>query len=253
MLPFLLHSLILLALTALTQIGGLAWLISLGFRRIGRIGRLGAFGALYLAGLMLAQQVAPQFGRVPLQCGTDGALQMQSWFYCATARNYVTPELAQTAEDLAQHMGAAYPGTITLVLDGNFPFLDGFPLLPHLSHADGRKLDLALYYMDAQGNYLAGVTRSPLGYFAFEDGPHQCPPAALTLRWDLAWLQPLMRNARPEPERMRAALNWLARDARVEKIFIEPHLRESLNLSSEKFRFQGCRAARHDDHLHFQI
>ena len=32
---------------------------------------------------------------------------------------------------------------MTLALDGGFPFLDGFPLLPRLSHDDGRKLDLA--------------------------------------------------------------------------------------------------------------
>lgn len=48
-------------------------------------------------------------------------------------------------------------------------------------------------------------------------------------------------------------LNWLAADPRVGRIFVEPHLRESLGLASEKFGFQGCRAARHDDHVHFQL
>ena len=242
------HLLLALVLTALTQTGGIAWLLSLGFRW-----RIAAFALLYAALLGLSQLAAPWFGRVPLGCSQDGPLQMQSWFYCLTNRNYVTPALARTAEDLAQHMEARFPGTTTLVLDGSFPFLDGFPLLPHLSHDDGRKLDIAFYYMDAGGRYLPGMTRSPLGYFAFEDGPTDCPAAWPTLRWNLGWLQPMLREARPEPARMSAALRWLAADPRVEKIFIEPHLRKALGLSSEKFRFQGCRAARHDDHLHFQI
>jgi len=37
------------------------------------------------------------------------------------------------------------------------------------------------------------------------------------------------------------------------KIFIEPHLVKRLKLASNKIRFQGCRAVRHDDHLHVQL
>ena len=39
----------------------------------------------------------------------------------------------------------------------------------------------------------------------------------------------------------------------IEKIFIEPHLKERLKLNSEKIRFHGCQAVRHDDHLHVQL
>ncbi|MDG1408954.1 MAG: hypothetical protein P8Q50_14385 [Octadecabacter sp.] len=42
-------------------------------------------------------------------------------------------------------------------------------------------------------------------------------------------------------------------DQRVGKIFIEPHLAQTLGLNDPKVRFQGCRAARHDDQIHIQL
>lgn len=246
---FVFHLTLILGLTLLTQIGGIAWALALFWRH-----RVFAFLASYLLLSFVTWQVAPLMGRAPLPCGFDeGPLRMQSWVYCLAHRNYVTPELASVAEDLAGHMARSYPYTVTLALDGSFPFVTGFPLLPHLSHDDGEKLDLAFYYADAEGRYLQGATRSPLGYFAFEEGASACPLRRLTLRWDFDWLQGLFPSYRLEPARMREMLNWLAADPRVGRIFVEPHLRESLGLASEKFGFQGCRAARHDDHVHFQL
>ena len=71
--------------------------------------------------------------------------------------------------------------------------------------------------------------------------------------WDLDWLQPLWKTFELEPQRNRLLVETLARDPRVAKIFIEPHLKQSLGLTSDKIRFQGCRAARHDDHIHLQL
>lgn len=241
------HLAVTLALTVLTQLGGVAWLISLLFRR-----KLTVFITAYALLWIMAVGVAPLMGRVPLGCADRGALQMQSWFYCLANRNYVAPELADMVGDLAADMEAQFPGTITLVLDGSFPFIAGFPLLPHLSHDDGRKLDLAFYYRDESG-YLPGKTRSPLGYFAFEDGPTACPSDPAGLRWDMGWLQPFLPAYSPDEERMTAMLTWLARDERVGRIFIEPHLTERYGLASAKVGFQGCHAARHDDHVHIQL
>ncbi|MFC5738068.1 hypothetical protein [Sinirhodobacter huangdaonensis] len=243
----LLHLAVAAVLTALTQLGGLAWLASRLFRR-----KLLAFAGLYLALWLGALVLAPQFGRVPIACHGNGPLVMRSWVFCLANRNYVAPELKAAVEDMAAATAATYPGTVTLALDGNFPFLNGFPLLPHLSHNDGRKLDLALYYAD-HGRYLPGRTRSPLGYFAFEPGPNTCPPRFPTLRWDLAWLQPLWRAYAPDPERMHLALRLLARDPRIGKIFLEPHLAAKFGAGVTKIRFQGCAAARHDDHIHIQL
>lgn len=241
------HGIIVVLLTILTQLGGIAWTMSLLFRR-----RIAAFAVLYCVLWISALFVAPLFGRVPLSCTTSGPLAVQSPLYCVMNRQYVTPELRDVLIELAEDMDSDFPGTITQVLDANFPFLTGFPLLPHLSHHDGRKVDLAFYYRDADG-YLPEATRSPIGYFAFEDGPTQCPPRQLTLRWDLGWIQGLWKDLDIDDARMIAALNWLARDVRVGKVFIEPHLQRNLGVNHPKLRFQGCRAARHDDHIHLQL
>ena len=243
----LLHLTIAIFLTVLTQIGGLAWLLSLVFKR-----RLLAFPALYLAFLISATATAPMAGRAALDCWEDGPLQMQSWFYCVTARNFMAPELLSAVQDAADATDAAYPGTKTLILDAGFPFFDGFPLLPHLSHDDGEKVDLAFYYRDGD-IYLPGRTRSPIGYFAFEPGPTNCPEAWSTLRWDLDALQPLWHNYTLDEPRMTFLLKALAEDQRVGKILLEPHLQDQLGVAGPKIRFQGCRAARHDDHIHLQL
>lgn len=192
------------------------------------------------------------FGREPLPCVESNGLQMQSKFFCVLNRHYVVPELKEVLVDLSAKVRSEYPETTTLVLDANFPFLTGFPLLPHLSHNDGRKVDLAFYYRDSEG-YLPKVTRSWVGYFAFESGKTDCPNNFLTLRWDLDWLQQLWPNYQLEPERTKAALRLLISDDRVGKILIEPHLKLALGVQSSKVRFQGCRAARHDDHIHLQL
>ena len=53
--------------------------------------------------------------------------------------------------------------------------------------------------------------------------------------------------------RTRFLLAHLARDRRVSKIFVEPHLKARMGLDAAKIRFQGCRAARRDDHIHVQL
>lgn len=264
---FIWRFLLVLLLTALTQIGGLAYLVALGMARLAGW-RKGAatflsFLFVYTVATFLTGQVATVFGRVPLSCGqADMPLSVRSPLFCALNRNYVTPAVKTAAIALARHMEAAYPGTVTLALDANFPFLPGFPLLPHLSHNDGGKLDVAFYYKTADGEPLNGVTRSPLGYFAFEQPqPGDVLPCAgrhdrLTFRWDLDALQPMFRRLPLDEARTAAAISWLStsgKDLGVEKIFIEPHLARTLGVENEIVRFQGCRAARHDDHIHFQV
>ena len=247
MLRLLMHAGIVVLLTILTQIGGLAWLLALLLRR-----RALAFVVIYVALSTATVWVAPMFGRVALSCFDDGPLAVQSWMYCALNRTYVTPELADLLTDTATEMDRRYPGTITVVLDANFPFFDGFPLLPHRSHDDGEKADLAFYYADEAG-YLPGAVRSPIGYFAFEPGPSGCTPSWPTLRWNLDAIQPLWRDYTPDPARNRAVLAILANDPRIGRIFVEPHLVQSWSAAHPSIGFQGCNAARHDDHIHLQL
>lgn len=256
------HGLAVLVLTLLTQIGGLAWLLArAATRRRGVAAMLTAFFALY-AGLSLAARLAaPAFGRVPLPCFESGKapLASASPLYCALNRHYVTPSLLGLAEDLARSVDRAHPGTLTLTLDAGFPFLDGFPMLPHLSHDDGEKLDLAFFYRDDEGVYRRGALPSPVGYWGFEPGPvSDCEAVAgLTLRWDMGWFQPFVNESlRADDDRMRTALGWLLErrsERGIGKILLEPHLKARWAPGADIVRFQGCRAARHDDHLHLQL
>jgi hypothetical protein len=242
------HGLIVLVLTLLTQLGGLAWLIALLFRR-----RLVVFLLAYAVIWVGVQWVAPLTGRVPVPCSGQ-VLRMQSPLYCVLLRNFVTPDLAALAGQAAAEVAVEFPGTVTLALDGSFPFLTGMPLLPHLSHDDGGKLDFAYYYSAVEGDYLPGLTRSPVGYWAFERrGAEQCPPVWLTLRWGMGWLQPMFPDRRLEPQRTAALARALLADPRTAKVFVEPALAMQLGLSDPRLRFQGCRAARHDDHIHVQL
>ncbi len=255
----LLHGMAAALLTVLTQLGGLAWLAALPFRGF-RF--LAVFLLAYAALWGAARLAAPAFGRVAIPCTDQGPERVAelSPLYCALNRNYAAPPLLDHANALARHMHAAFPGTRTRTLDAGFPFLEGFPLLPHLSHDDGEKLDFAFFYSDAAGNYLLGRARSPLGYFAFEAPP---PGAAQpcdgttgpTLRWNMAALQPLLPDRPLDRPRTAEMLRWLAAHptGRDYKLFVEPPLAASLGVRGDALRFQGCRAARHDDHLHLQF
>jgi len=242
------HALVVVVLTALTQVGGLVWIASRWTRR-----PLLVFVLAYAGVWGVVQVVAPWTGRVARPC-FGAPLRAQSVVYCALLRNFVTPELAQVAMDAAERVKRAFPGTVTLALDGGFPFFNGVPLLPHLSHDDGEKLDLALHY-SGEGGYLPGQTRSPLGYFAFKalDATEDCPPVWLTLRWRMGWVQGWFGAMAVEPQRTAALVRALLEDGRVGKVFVEPPIARRLGLSDPKLHFQGCRAARHDDHIHIQL
>lgn len=112
-----LHGSIVCFLTLLTQIGGVAWLIALVTKH-----RLLTFASLYVALTIATMFVAPMFGRVPLNCRSEGAFKMQSPVYCVLNRNYVSPELRNVVQELADNVSNQFPGTITLALDGSFPF-----------------------------------------------------------------------------------------------------------------------------------
>lgn len=248
------HLVIIVLLTVVTQIGGVVWFAALFIAR-GR-GRLVFFAVavvLYGAAWGGARVVAPMFGRQAIPCFQvePGQPSAAHPFFCLANRTYVTPDLARHLDGLGVYMETRFPGTHVRVLDGGFPF-GSVPLLPHLSHGDGRKVDLALWYE-------GGGLRSPIGYFAFEQpesgAPELCGQTrGLTLRWDLAWFQPLWPENPLDETRTGAALSWLAQNAPLGgKVFVEPHLVRKLGDAHSAIRFQGCRAARHDDHIHVQI
>lgn len=270
MLRILGHALAILLLTVVTQIGGLAYLLALLFRgllfrhsRRRGVALLLLFVILY-GGATAALDAGVVTRRAGLPCWESGGAHLVSAspLTCLLNRHYVTPGTHGAVASLAEHMNARFPGTLTQTLDAGFPFLVGFPLLPHLSHDDGRKVDLAFYYKGADATYQRGALASPLGYWGFTPpAPGEPQPCAgetkgLSLRWDTDWFQPLVRDDLTMDEaRTKAALQWLTAEGKehgVARILLEPHLTSRLGLASDMIRFQGCAAARHDDHIHVE-
>lgn len=162
-----------LLLTLFTQIGGIVYLITLaGFKVIDRnisgrkaaaMAKFSSFILFYLIStFLILPLLAKPFGRVPLSITIRHHLKPLTVWTCLLNRNYVRPELKNLAEQVAMEMDKKFPGTVTHYLDANFPFINKFPLPPHLSHNDGKKLDLAFCYLDSKtGTQTSGVP-SPL-------------------------------------------------------------------------------------------
>lgn len=166
---FLTHLTIIAILTVLTQIGGLLYGLVLLFYRPSERRILKRFvvfcGAYLVLNLWGVPYLAPYFGRVELP-QTDH-IRPQSYVYRLCNRHYATPELKQELEQLASQLQNTDSELVVVYLDANFPFIDKFPLLPHLSHSDGKKLDLSFFYKDEFGRITA-KKRSRSGYGVFE-------------------------------------------------------------------------------------
>ncbi|MBI1685646.1 hypothetical protein [Caulobacter hibisci] len=253
-------------LTVLTQVGGLILLLTAWVARLRRwpVGlSLLTFLAVYgLATAVVVPPLAKLGGRDRLPClvGKGETYGAVNPLLCMLNRNYARPEARTALAALAGHMAEAYPATVTRYLDAGFPFFDGFPLPPHLSHRDGLKVDLAYLYRERSGAPVSDGTASPIGYWAYE-GPKsgEARPCAgyrrANLRWDFDVLQPLATR-RADPVRTAEMLRWLTTEGRafgVKKILLEPHLKARWAPDVDMIRFQGCRAARHDDHLHLEL
>lgn len=137
-------------LTVVTQVGGLVFLISLltfglidnrlNERWTRVIAKLVSFATLYLIFVFVVVPLtAKSFGRVQLPVFENRHLKPANIWTCLLNRNYVRPQLREITYKVAENMNIKYPGTTINYLDANFPFIDKFPLLPHLSHNDGKK------------------------------------------------------------------------------------------------------------------
>lgn len=257
-------------LTLITQVGGIIYLLSLGIARIFRTrisnGMMQRFApaiiflALYfLSTVLFVPLIAKQFGREPLPWSGD--LKPRNVLTCILNRHYVRPDLKRLARESTEKLRVSFPGTIVNYLDANFPFYNGFPLAPHLSHNDGRKLDLALLYTDLKGNPVED-TPSSIGYGVFVDPrPGDDDYVEICERkgyWQYGALAKIVPQGRKKDflldvKREKAFVKILASDNRLQILLIEPHLKARMNLTSSKIRFHGCHAVRHDDHIHIQI
>jgi hypothetical protein len=157
-------------------------------------------------------------------------------------------------------MQQQFPGTVVNYLDASFPIGRYFRILPHLSHGDGRKLDVAFQYIDASTGSPSNTTPSFDGYGVYE-GPRSNEFNQQSLCKQQGYWQgsifPGKENDHKtflfDEAKTKALINLFASESATEKIFIEPHLETRLGLTNPKVRFQGCNAARHDDHIHIQV
>lgn len=261
-----------IALTILTQVGGGIYLLCLFISRpikklyhsrlMKSLYRIGVFVLFYLiATFWFVPPVAKLFGRVPLPVSPDESLKPLNNLTRLMNRHYVRPELKHAALNIARKVNAKYPGTVVNYLDAGFPFFNGFPLLPHLSHNDGRKLDMSFLYSDTNDHLPSNDAPSIFGYGIAEEPLAGEPNTTALCNQEGYKYYDLLTRLTPnwnadrlifDASRTAELVRACTQESSISVVFIEPHLKQRLKLSSTKIRFHGCQAVRHDDHLHIQ-
>ncbi|WP_299277431.1 hypothetical protein [uncultured Psychroserpens sp.] len=251
------HLIITIFLTALTQVGGLIWLLVLLLASKFKLKKRYLFPMVYLVfNLLLVPPVAKYFGREQLPV-FDKDLKPRHYLYPLLFRNYVVPEMKTLLEQSAEHL--KYQSIGITYLDANFPFLDGFPLLPHLSHSDGKKIDLSFQYVNSKHQPTdKKPSLSGYGVFALSEQNFTSNSCIENGYWQYDYSKYLtfgtINDLNFDSKNTKLLIQELLKYPSAQKLFIEPHLKQSLGLGHmDKIRFHGCQAVRHDDHIHLQI
>ncbi len=259
---FIRHFVIFSLLTVITQIGGIVYLLNLFLHKNPgnsyRFQSTITFITLYVtATYLIVPKVAPLFGREKVR--HSGMIQPANHLTALLNRNYVNPELNTILGRSAENLF----GTNIKIhyLDANFPFIDGFPLMPHLSHNDGNKIDISFVYQFSDGK-ITNKLKSVSGYGIFErpesdevDWPSKCIAQGYNRYGFSKYLSfgEINKELIFSEKGTRELIQSLLKNIEVKKIFIEPHLKRRLNLKDPRIRFQGCHSVRHDDHIHLQL
>ena len=265
-----------LLLTLTTQIGGVVYLACLPIfrffnekfgRRIIRIAlRISVFCLFYcFTTFIIVPPLAEHFGRVPMPSGDDNPhVRELNFIHVLTNRTYVVPQLREVVETAAERLAKVYPEVVVTYLDCGFPFFDGFPLKPHLSHDDGRKIDISFFYTDAATQQPTAERPSWLGYGVCEEPRAGEENRAEFCRAQGAWQYSFMKNyVIPQGKkhdlpfdalRTRDLMRAFLIDNRVQFLLIEAHLKKRLDFERVgKVKIPPCNSVRHDDHLHVAI
>lgn len=250
------HLIGILFLTVLTQVGGLLWIASLLISVKLKKKKRFVFPLMYLFfNLLIIPPLAKYFGREQLPVFYDN-LKPRNLVYPLLFRNYVSAGLKDVLEksskNLKQH------NILITYLDANFPFFNGFPLLPHLSHNDGKKIDISFMYLNQEGK---STNKKPSisGYGAFVNSENVTSNNCIKKGyWQYDFTKYLtfgtINDLELDKTKTKLLIQELLSHSQSQKLFIEPYLKQELDLNNEtKIRFHGCKAVRHDDHIHFQI
>jgi hypothetical protein len=259
----LLHFLLVIILTILTQIGGVIYIISLLFisrkKSKYRVKRTLLFIFLYIiCTFFIVPNVAPIFGRTKIE--DNHKIRVHNYITKICNRDYVTTKMHAVLTDISSKLYKELPEIKLIYLDANFPFFDGFPLLPHLSHNDGKKIDISFIYEDENGKTNLKPSRSGYGIFEvpLKGEINQTNICKKNGFWQYDFTKHVTlgthsQNLKFSKSGTKTLINKILANKNVSKIFIEPHLKARLHLNNSKIRFHGCKAVRHDDHIHLQI
>lgn len=247
-------------LTITTQIGGVVFLSTLLFHKKSTGAKTLIFIGMYMfSTFIVVPRVAPIFGRERIK--TNDYVKVHTYLTVLANRNYVKPEMNEVLDTISKTINVNFPNLQIHCLDANFPFFDGFPLLPHLSHKDGKKLDISLIYESSHGQ-IVNKKPSISGYGVFagpnDDEYDQIKSCKEKGYWQYDYpkyvtLGVVNKDLIFSKRATKELVQLIANEDQVAKVFIEPHLKTRMNLKNTKIRYHGCRAVRHDDHIHFQI
>ena len=264
LLKLLLYIILFIFLTAITQIGGLVLIVSLLIeKRIKnhfRYKKVAVFLVVYLiATFIIVPLTAPIFGREKIK--ETNLVKANTFFTKLMNRNYVKPALNVSLSEISARLNKKYPNTKLVYLDANFPFIDKFPLLPHISHNNGKKIDISLIYEDNNG-VVTNKKPSISGYGAYE-GPRKGEHNQIAVcknrgKWQYDFPKYLTfgsinKNIKFSEKATKQLVLEIVKQKNVSMLLIEPHLKTRMGLTNSKIRYHGCHAVRHDDHIHFQI
>ena len=263
---------IVIFLTALTQVGGVLFLLGLPFFRkikelvadkwLRRTANLFTYVGLYaLSSFIVIPMLAPAFGRVLMP--ENDYLRPASGWYRIFNRTYARPELADIMDVAAASIYYRYPGSVVFYMDAGFPFFNNFSMPFHLSHKEGKSLDVAFFYFDTQAQAPTNDRPSLTGYGIFESPrggeemtTEYCKSKGFNNYDVTKWLALSFDKTRYrfDPARTEALIRAIVKDDRVQGVLIEPHLEKRLKLDkTSKIKNPGCNAVRHDDHFHVSI
>ncbi|MCT4615296.1 MAG: hypothetical protein N4A49_10530 [Marinifilaceae bacterium] len=259
---YLFHFFIIVSLTILSQIGGLVYILSLFISKKVNIKFKGiiVFLLLYFISNQILIPIIAKFNDRE-QIEYNKHLQSGNILFKLLNRNYVHKDLNKLLTSISTEISSKNSDIVILCLDANFPFIDGFPLLPHFSHNDGKKIDLALIYENNKGRIVSKL-KSNSGYGNFENPVpgelNTCKIAKSKGYFQYDYPKYLSLGRRNNDLNFsitanRLLMSLILKHNQVEKIFLEPHLVKRIGMQSNKVRFQGYMSVRHDDHIHIQI
>lgn len=245
----------------MTQIGGFVYLlsavISKKWNKKLKYKTLIIFTSLYFfSTFLIVPLISPVFGREKVKHSEK--IKPTNYMTVLLNRNYVRPKL----NELLNNTGKKLNGTnITIhYLDANFPFIDKFPLLPHLSHNDGKKIDISLVY-ETKNGVISSKKKSVSGYGVFEtpksneyDQVNKCLKENFLYDFSkYLTFGKINKDLFFSEKGTKKLIKNILKSRDLGKVFIEPHLKNRINLKNKKIRFHGCGAVRHDDHIHLEL